>query len=80
LISTKAIKENAKDSSMLMDFLKRPLVDEEGNEHPNPGLGAVSKRININNKTKAVWAIKEENLNLEEEEIEPKEIIKEEPL
>ena len=80
LISTKAIKENAKDSSMLMDFLKRPLVDEEGNAHPNPGLGAVSKRININNKTKAVWAIKEENLNLEEEEIEPKEIIKEEPL
>jgi len=74
LISTKAIKENAKDSSMLMDFLKRPADSD------NPGLGAVSKRLNINNKTKAVWSVSESTLNLEEPDIKPKEIIKEEPL
>ena len=46
----------------------------------NPGLGAKVNRININKKTKFVWTIKEENLNLEEVEIDPKEIIKEDPL
>ena len=74
LISVKAIKENAKDSSLLLDFLKRDTDTE------NPGLGAKGNRININKKTKFVWTIKEENLNLEEVEIDPKEIIKEDPL
>ena len=57
-----------------MDFLKRPA------EGDNPGLGATQARLNIGGKTKFAWAIKEENLNLEQAELEPKEIIKEEPL
>ena len=74
LVSVKALKENAKDSSLLLDFLKR---EPKGD---NPGLGAKGNRININNKTKFVWTIKDDNLNVEEIKIEPKEIIKEDPL
>ena len=39
------IKENAKDSSLLLDFLKRDTDTE------NPGLGAKGNRINIKKKT-----------------------------
>jgi len=59
---------------LLLDFLKR---EPKGD---NPGLGAKGNRININNKTKFVWTIKDDNLNVEEIKIEPKEIIKEDPL
>ena len=77
LISTKCIRDTQKDAHILSDFLKGKATGPNGVEITNPGLEAETVKININGSTVHVWSINAGLLDLNREELEPKEIIKE---
>jgi len=77
LVSTKSIKDTQRDTTMLLDFLKRKNKDDQGNDITNAGLNASSMKLNVKGKTVHVWAIEEILFDLTKDDIEPKEIIKE---
>ena len=77
LVSTKSIKDTQRDTTMLLDFLKRKNKDDQGNDITNAGLNASSMKLNVKGKTVHVWAIEEALFDLTKDDIEPKEIIKE---
>jgi len=81
LISTKVIRDTQKESTLLFDFLKKPYeqVTNKGESEriKNPGINAEQVKKNVKGKTMHVWSVEAKLFDLTDNEVEPKEIIKE---